>query len=121
MTTANAALPKAGGTMTGFITLHANPTSNYHPATKLYVDQGFLPIGGGTLTGQLLANAQPTDASPDLAMSTVKYVKDKVSQAEIAAGAGLPTTGGTVSGYLILNAVPVADLGTAFVTARPLS
>ena len=34
----NAALPKAGGTMTGHITLFATPTSDLHPATKAYVD-----------------------------------------------------------------------------------
>lgn len=31
-------LSKTGGTMSGFITLHANPTSNLHAATKEYVD-----------------------------------------------------------------------------------
>lgn len=31
-------LAKAGGTMTGFIELHANPTSAFHAATKQYVD-----------------------------------------------------------------------------------
>ncbi len=31
-------LAKAGGTMTGFIELHANPTSASHAATKQYVD-----------------------------------------------------------------------------------
>lgn len=112
-TTANAALARTGGTMTGFITLHANPSANFHPATKIYVDQGFLPIGGGTLTGQVLAHAQPTDNSADLALSTVKYVKDKVSQAEIAAGAGLPVTGGTMSGYLTLVGAPTASLHAA--------
>jgi hypothetical protein len=35
---ANAALPKAGGTMTGDLTLKGNPTSNLHAATKQYVD-----------------------------------------------------------------------------------
>lgn len=35
---ANAALPKSGGTMTGNITLAGAPSSNLHPATKLYVD-----------------------------------------------------------------------------------
>ena len=35
---ANLALPKAGGTMGGFITLHADPSSAMHPATKQYVD-----------------------------------------------------------------------------------
>jgi phage-related tail fiber protein len=29
---------KAGDTMVGFLTLHANPTANYHAVTKLYVD-----------------------------------------------------------------------------------
>lgn len=29
---------KAGDTMTGFLTLHANPTANLHAATKQYVD-----------------------------------------------------------------------------------
>ena len=35
---ANAALPKAGGTMTGYITLHADPGSALQAATKQYVD-----------------------------------------------------------------------------------
>lgn len=35
---ADGALPKAGGTMTGFVTLHADPTSPMHAATKQYVD-----------------------------------------------------------------------------------
>ena len=36
--TSDEALPLAGGTMTGFINLHTNPTSNMHAATKQYVD-----------------------------------------------------------------------------------
>ena len=32
------ALPITGGTMTGFILLHANPTQEMHPATMGYVD-----------------------------------------------------------------------------------
>ena len=112
-TTANAALARSGGTMTGFITLHANPSSNYHAATKLYCDSSFMPFSGGAFTGLVTLHAQPTDASADLAVSTVKYVKDKVSAAEIAAGAGVPTTGGSMSGYLTLNANPVSNLHAA--------
>jgi len=112
-TTANAALARAGGTMTGFITLHANPSSNYHPATKLYCDTTFMPFSGGAFTGLVTLHAQPTDASADLAVSTVKYVKDKVTAAEIAAGSGLPSTGGSMSGYLTLNANPVNNLHAA--------
>lgn len=35
---ANAALPKSGGTMTGALILHADPTNNKGAATKQYVD-----------------------------------------------------------------------------------
>jgi hypothetical protein len=37
-TTANAALPKAGGTMTGNLVLNADPTASLQAATKQYVD-----------------------------------------------------------------------------------
>ena len=36
--TSDEALPLAGGTMTGFITLHADPSNTMHAATKQYVD-----------------------------------------------------------------------------------
>lgn len=32
------ALPTTGGTMSGYIVLHADPTEDFHPATKQYVD-----------------------------------------------------------------------------------
>ena len=35
---ADAAMPKAGGTFTGAVTLSGDPTSDLHPATKQYVD-----------------------------------------------------------------------------------
>lgn len=37
-TTIGEKVAKAGDTMTGFLTLHADPTSNLHAATKQYVD-----------------------------------------------------------------------------------
>lgn len=57
------ALPKAGGTMTGFITLHADPTANLHAATKQYVDaavSGSNILWAGATT---LANVQATYVS----------------------------------------------------------
>lgn len=36
---------KAGDTMTGFLTLHANPQNNAHAATKQYVDSFAIPSG----------------------------------------------------------------------------
>lgn len=37
-TKADNAMPKAGGTFTGAVTLNADPTADLHPATKQYVD-----------------------------------------------------------------------------------
>jgi hypothetical protein len=43
--------------MTGFITLHADPTAAMHAATKQYVDANsggdYLPLTGGDLTGMV--------------------------------------------------------------------
>ena len=36
--------------MTGFITLHAAPTANMHPATKKYVDDKMIAAGNGDMT-----------------------------------------------------------------------
>jgi len=66
--TANAALPKAGGTMTGAIVLPADPSTNLQAATKQYVDAvGAGAAGlallktGGTMTGNItFAAGQPT-------------------------------------------------------------
>ena len=49
---ANAALPKAGGTMTGKITLDGAPSSSLHAATKAYADL-MLPKAGGTMSGAI--------------------------------------------------------------------
>lgn len=52
-TSDNLRLLLAGGTMTGFITLHAAPSSNMHAATKLYVDDRTFSESGETMTGTL--------------------------------------------------------------------
>ena len=46
-TTADAALPKAGGTMEGALSLAADPTNDLHAATKQYVDEQVAAGGGG--------------------------------------------------------------------------
>jgi hypothetical protein len=53
------ALPISGGTMTGALILHADPSNVLEATTKQYVDArvggvGFLPLTGGTLTGTLV-------------------------------------------------------------------
>jgi hypothetical protein len=44
-------LSKSGGTMTGFLTLHANPTSAAHAANKAYVDSMAASAGATGPTG----------------------------------------------------------------------
>jgi len=58
-------LSLAGGTLTGFLTLHAAPTSNLHAATKEYVDEvrvGLAPLASPAFTGTPTA---PTPAQND--------------------------------------------------------
>ena len=84
-------LKESGGTMTGKITLDADPTSDLHAATKQYVDANlteaeadalYLQLTGGTLTGDLTLDADP-DA--DLKAATKQYVDAQIS------GGGIPT------------------------------
>lgn len=49
-TTADNALPKSGGTMTGLLTLSGDPTSDLDAATKGYVDAAVGGGGGGDVT-----------------------------------------------------------------------
>jgi len=53
------AVARSGDTMTGFLTLHANPTADMHAATKQYVDSIIPPNtyvlkAGDTMTGDLV-------------------------------------------------------------------
>lgn len=55
-------LALAGGTMTGFITLSANPTANLHAATKQYVDTNAILVadGGNFDSGSALVTSSST-------------------------------------------------------------
>jgi hypothetical protein len=75
----------AGDTMTGYLTLVANPTVNLHAATKQYVDNavgaldqlaGKVDISGGTMTGYLTLAANPTN---NLHAATKQYVDANAS------------------------------------------
>jgi hypothetical protein len=95
----------AGGTLTGLLTLSADPTANLHAATKHYVDTSpplggpYLPTAGGALTGPLVLAADPT---APLGAVTKQYSDLK-----------LALTGGTLTGPLVLAADPTAPLQPA--------
>ncbi|MYE14559.1 MAG: hypothetical protein F4X99_23450 [Gammaproteobacteria bacterium] len=70
--TADAALPKAGGTMTGKVTLDGAPTQDLHAATKKYVDDHAGDGGGtGTLTARVerINFAATNDAQGDVELT----------------------------------------------------
>ena len=133
---ADAALPKAGGTMTGAITLPADPTLALQASTKQYVDTvaganvaNSLLKTGGTMTGPIVFDAtqakasttgygitQLTDSTTSTSITTastpaaVKVAKDAADAAQTTATAALPKSGGTMTGAIVLAADPVSAL-----------
>ena len=93
--TADAALPKSGGTMTGKITLDGAPTANLHAATKAYVDSN---AGGGT---------------DQTARDAAAAAQSTANSARTTARAALPKSGGTMTGKITLDGAPSADLHAA--------
>jgi len=95
-------LPLGGGTLSGPLSLAADPTVALGAATKQYVDTKYLALAGGTLTGPLLLAADPTGA---LGAATKQYVDNRVTSASY-----LPIIGGTLTGPLLLAADPTSTL-----------
>lgn len=100
------ALPLAGGTMTGALSLAAAPTTTLQAATKGYVDTQVataLPKSGGSLSGPLTLAADPTTSTQ---AATKNYVDNQI-------GTVLPKSGGTLTGVLTLAADPTTSLQAA--------
>ncbi len=111
-------LDKTGGTMTGFITLHADPTSALHAATKQYADT-MLPKAGGTLTGLLTLSGAPTS---NLHAATKAYVdavdtaaaKKSSNLSDLASASTARTNlGATTVGASLFTAADAAAARTA--------
>ena len=78
--TANLALPKSGGTMTGFVTLHADPTADKHATTKEYVDG---KVSGAALTKASNADVdgETDDSDYMTVLRTFRAIARKVKEA----------------------------------------
>ncbi|QYW07577.1 hypothetical protein SEA_LIZZ_30 [Streptomyces phage Lizz] len=116
----------AGDTMTGFLTLNADPTDPLHAATQQYVDQQAdaaqaaaeataaaesVSISGDTMTGPLTL---PGDPATDLEAAPKQYV-DNTIDAELLAQLGL-STGILLGGELNVNAIDdtQVDIGDTY-------
>jgi streptogramin lyase len=89
---------KAGDTMTGSLSLHADPTESFHASTKKYVDEKLLNLnfvrlsGNDTITGGLTVIHPPLQ---NLQIATKKYIDDKKNSLSY-----LPKDGGSMEGVL---------------------
>ena len=87
-------LPKAGGTLTGALTLSGAPTADLHAATKKYVDDSVPDITGKA------DKAVPAAAGNAAVLGADGNLQDS-GKALTPAGIGaLPTTGGTMTGAI---------------------
>ena len=66
--TADAALPLAGGTMTGKITLDSAPTADLHAATKAYVDSNAGSVTGSAGFRAFTPLTTPADVTSDVSI-----------------------------------------------------
>jgi len=98
---------EAGDTMSGYLTLNANPTNNLHAATKQYVDSTTVSIGGDTMSGFLTLNANPTN---NLHAVPKQYLDSIIAG---LASVYVNVTGDTMTNFLTLHADPVNNLHAA--------
>ena len=69
---ADAALPKAGGILTGYLTLHADPTADKHASTKAYVDSKVSGISIPTVPAKASNNDVDTETDDSDYMTVLK-------------------------------------------------
>ena len=96
----NGKLSLTGGTMTGLVTLSADPTANLHAATKQYVDTA------DTALSTRVTTLENSNATLNVDPVTKTYV-DAQDALKVA------LAGGTMSGLLTLSANPTAGLHAA--------
>ncbi|MDR3793374.1 MAG: hypothetical protein P4L03_08335 [Terracidiphilus sp.] len=115
-------VPLAGGTMTGPLTLSADPTQPLHASDKHYVDQSFakaVPLAGGNMTGALTTPSVNGKQSPS-AVSAQTTLQAAVTAAGTTGAVEIPPTYTGTDTFTNTNGVYVKDwrTGGAQQTAR---
>jgi len=124
-----AKLDKAGGVMTGVLTLSGAPTANLHAATKQYVDDEIDAIPTPDVSGQIATHNAAADAHSDIRTAVAGKAAASHTHAEsditgLAADldgkaplshdqAASTVTAGTLGGKVQANATAMATLGDA--------
>jgi hypothetical protein len=116
----NGRVAKAGDTMSGYLTLNADPTNALHAASKQYVDaadgtlntaiSGKVSKAGDTMTGLLVLSADPSAA---LGAATKQYVDSANTAQDTVINGKVAKAGDTMTGALTLNANPTLNLHAA--------
>lgn len=113
--TANATfVAKAGSTMTGFLTLNANPTSSLHAATKGYVDSSIT-----THATNASLHLTTTDRNfltgivTTVTTTEVNYLSGVSSNIQSQINSRLSLSGGAMTGLLTLSADPTSGFHAA--------
>ena len=116
----NGRVAKAGDTMSGFLTLNADPVNALHAAPKQYVDaadgalntaiSGKVAKAGDTMTGLLVLSADPSAA---LGAATKQYVDNANTAQDTVINGKVAKSGDTMTGALTLNADPTLNLHAA--------
>jgi hypothetical protein len=103
-------LPLSGGTLTGFVTLHAAPTSDLHAASKKYVDDNSATTASPVFTG----TAEFDNVSDGSTSIDAEYMVNGSAKSICS----IATSGGTVSVLSSLNLSSVTDGGVGIYTAN---
>lgn len=125
---------KSGDVINGFLTLHSDPSNNFHAATKRYVDQKFDSISiedptkvsklGDTMQGFLTLNSNPienlhaatksyVDSGNAALTSSINAINSSIGAISATINSKVSRSGDTMSGYLQLHANPIEDLHAA--------
>ncbi len=103
----------SGGTLSGMLTLYADPTLANHASTKNYVDTvatGKLSLSGGTMTGYLKLAGDPVAVDDAVALG---YLNTRITAANTytdnQVATKLDKAGGTLTGFLTLHADPTSN------------
>jgi hypothetical protein len=107
-------VPLAGGTMTGPLTLSADPTQPLHASDKHYVDQSFakaVPLAGGNMTGALTTPSVNGKQSPS-SVSAQTTLQAAVTAAGTNGSVEIPPTYTGTDTFTNTNGVYVKDWRT---------